>query len=438
MTAHVRLKEWERVGPADPRGIALRGLRLDPATRTLAARLGAEQTLSVVELYGGISVESYSHVGRVELGELTITVEPKLAASELLRLVRYTYGLRNLHLVDVAEFASGTAVLQDLLVAQLLAEVRELLRRGLRRQYVALDEDLSSPRGRIDMARLVNAIAAQSTRLPCRHSPRSSDFLLNQVLAAGLRLAAGVANDRRLRADAGRLAGTLAELAAPISLNASVLARARRSMTRLVAPYTAAIRLVELLHFCSSITLDDGSTLKLPGFLFDMNRFFQALVARLLADNLGGYRVQVEQPLTDLMRYQPGANPKGRSAPRPRPDFVVTAPGHQSLLLDAKYRDLWERELPRDMLYQLSIYALSQPSGATAAIIYPTTDAAAREAVIEISDPVTGGGRAYVALRPLVVQRVLAALEGDERDTMSRLAERLAHGHGLGTTPGSA
>ena len=47
--------------------------------------------------------------------------------------------------------ASGLGLFQDLLVAQLHAEVRELVARGLRRRYVARSEELASPRGRIDM-----------------------------------------------------------------------------------------------------------------------------------------------------------------------------------------------------------------------------------------------------------------------------------------------
>ena len=95
---------------------------------------------------------------------------------------------------------------------------------------------------------------------------------------------------------------------------------------------------------------------------------------------------------------------------------MVRRHGQIVALLDAKYRDLWERELPRDMLYQLSVYALSQPAGSTAAIVYPTLDEQAREAVIEIADPMRGEAKGFVALRPVVLTelgRIVA--EGDER-----------------------
>ena len=46
-------------------------------------------------------------------------------------------------------------------------------------------------------------------------------------------------------------------------------------------------------------------------------------------------------------------------APTPRPDYVMSRGGHIVAIADAKYRDLWKRDLPSGMLYQLSVYALS-------------------------------------------------------------------------------
>jgi hypothetical protein len=104
--------------------------------------------------------------------------------------------------------------------------------------------------------------------------------------------------------------------------------------------------------------------------------------------------------------------------------------GEAVALLDAKYRDLWERELPRNMLYQLSVYALSQPRGSTAAILYPSTASEAREAVTEIRDPVVGRSQGFVALRPVLLSRLAGAIhEATEREARQVAAE-LAFGYG--------
>ena len=81
--------------------------------------------------------------------------------------------------------------------------------------------------------------------------------------------------------------------------------------------------------------------------------------------------------------------------------------------MDAKSRDLWENSLPRDMLYQLSVYALSQQKGSTAAILYPTTASTASRSLIEIREPSRGGTAGYVALRPVHVGRLAELIEAE-------------------------
>lgn len=425
---HVRLSEWQRQGPADNGGLLAGAALEDAAQRTLARQLREQRVLGITELRAGLEIQSFAHVGRIQLGDWVVTVEPKLAPHHFLALLRYAYGLRNLRLLETAEFDTTGVTLQDLIIQQLQAEARELIERGLSRRYVEVSELLTSPRGRIDLNRIAASHANVCATVPCRHHLRSNQHILNRLLLSGLHLGAKLAHDRVLRGSLHRLAHVLSDTTRPMHLHASVFEDARRHINRLTRTYEPALKLIELLYHCSALSLGASASVTVAGFLFDMNRFYQALVARFLADHLSDHEVQEEAPLNDLLRYLPTMNPLGRSAPRPRPDFVVRQRGRVVAILDAKYRDLWAHELPREMLYQLSLYALSQSRGATAAILYPTTAPEARESVIEIRDPAAGRPQGFVALRPLLISRWVSALDEVTGAQARRLASEVVFG----------
>ena len=167
--------------------------------------------------------------------------------------------------------------------------------------------------------------------------------------------------------------------------------------------------------------------LRLPGFLFDMNRFFQALTGRFLRENLVNLTVVEEYRLKRMMYYLPDRNPKGLRAPILRPDFIVKRRNEIIAILDAKYRDLWANPLPRHMLYQLRMYALSQRAGMSATILYPTTYDEARDQAIAINDPVLGRQRTTVILRPVNLDKLENLIQGSEYAEATEEKMEFAH-----------
>lgn len=193
---------------------------------------------------------------------------------------------------------------------------------------------------------------------------------MNQIILAGLKLALRLVSDESLKVNISRICCLLSVSA--ISINRNSLRKAKNSLDRLSERYLAALEIINILYESQGIVLeDDSKTLNLYGYFFDMNTFFENLVCRLLTDYAKEYDVKDQYNLHDLFVYAPQYNPKARSSPTPRPDFALMQNGKVVKLLDAKYRDLWKRSLPRDMLYQLAVYAVSGVGNKTATILYP-------------------------------------------------------------------
>lgn len=434
----VALREWESATPENCPALAGRRLADRAATRRLAKALTDSGRLEVLELARGLELRATSWVGRLTLDDLTITIRPKIPDLPLLNLLRYAYALRDLRSIGTAAFATEAWSFQDLLIAQLVAEVSELVARGLHRDYRRTASVLESPRGRIDFVRLATVGGSAQAALPCVHHPRSADSILNRALLGGLRLAVGATRDLELRARLRRLAARMDQDVPAIGIDLGIVARALRGIDRRTACYRPALTLIDLLLRGESVSLADPTQgIPLDGFLFDMNAFFQALLSRFLREHLVDAELLDEHRLRGVFFYDPRHNPCDRRAPIPRPDFLVRRGLRTLAILDAKYRDLWLRPLPREMLYQLAIYALTRPADeASATILYPTLSDGVEDQVIGFRDVLGGTTKARVTLRPvhlLVLDGLLRA--GSTLDAVRRrqaMASRLVAGHESG------
>ncbi len=406
----VNIKEWE--SEFKP-GYEL----LTKNARDTAKLLKEKGIVEIIELKDGLQINSNSYVGKIMLDNLQINIYPKLNGIPLYTLLRYAYSLRELKLFDLANHSLNKLAFFDLLIYELYIEAVDLIRRGILKNYIRKEDSLSSPRGRIDIIRLSKQGGVIANKLPCRYFYRSENIILNQIILSGLRLALRLVVDRGLKVNLERVCSILSDTVDAPPLNRITLRKAKNSINRLTGRYTAILEIINILFESQGVQLEDGyASLGLHGYFFDMNSFFETLVGKLLINCNNGYYVKDQFNLHDMFLYTPDYNPRGRRSPTPRPDFALMKKGKVVKLLDAKYRDLWEKSLPSDMLYQLAIYAVSGIGDKTATILYPTLNENPTVQKIDINDPITSLKMANIILQPINLIKISDLLSNDTKD----------------------
>lgn len=427
----VVLNEWQRSTsiPLSPQLLELLG----PGAHGvgIASQLGEKLRLSPG--FGGLEIESTSYVGRVQVGPLRISIHPKIATTTLTRMLRYVYGFTDLWRPDWSTSISADLHgLQDLLVELLLMEVEKLLRAGLPRTYQSRTDRLDAIRGRIEAQALARRGVLTEPRIDCTFFERTSNWHLNRVLLAGLRLARRVCQQPSLARRSERLLRTMEDTVSRLQLTHEDVSGARNALTRLTSNAAPALELIELLLEGSGLALTGPRELEASAFLFDMNRFFQLFLSKFLREHSGSLRVTDEHTIRDLYSYSASGGPavKGRP-PSPRPDFALfDESGALRMYLDAKYRDLSKRSLPPHWLYQLSVYALASPNQ-TSILLYPTISETTQQTPVMIRDPASGKLLGNVMLRPVAIDilgRLVGSSRSSDRAQCAEIAAQLLSG----------
>ena len=227
----INLSEWQTVRPEQDARLFKRSLQ-DDACRQLAEQITKSKRLDITELAQGLRIAATSYVGRVQVGDVVLTIRPKLLGMPLLRLLRYAYGLRQLALYDTSEQATSSLWIPGTLGVAADGRGGGTPRAGLHRDYLRRSDDLERPRGRVDFLRLVRTGESVRATLPCVHYPRVEDTHLNRLVLAGVVFAATLLGDPELRGKAHRLQKQMAKTIKILPLSRMSLVMAAKEMDR--------------------------------------------------------------------------------------------------------------------------------------------------------------------------------------------------------------
>ncbi len=284
-----------------------------------------------------------STVGAVEVGDLSVLIEPKIGIRQLLSLACYAIGKVKFQASDFD--LPEESALPDALALALTKAARHAFSRGLLHGYRTEEEALLTVRGRIRFDEQIRRRPGILLPIEVRYDEFTDDILANQLVkAAAHRLGRMPLRSPEARRGLGWVAGMLDNVSFrewPPNAVPEV------TFDRLNEHYRGVVTLARLVLRHGAFESRRGEV-RASGFLMNMNDVFQEFVTVALREKLGVSADTLNE------RIVPSLDEGGRV--HLKPDLVWRDGGHCVFVGDAKYKRI-DGSVPNADLYQLLAYA---------------------------------------------------------------------------------
>lgn len=341
--------------------------------------------LRLTQRRGRRAVQVTSYVGVIRAPDgFQIEVLPKVgkaigggdneAREMLIEMLRCLGGFRHIQ-TDSAKLKATRMPLLEVFIAEFIQTAEHVVKRGLRSDYNARQDNLFALRGKLQLATHLRQNLCRRDRFFTEHDEFSTNRPENRLLHAALRWTLTATTSQANQQLARELCFAFSDV--PISEQvAHDFQRVR--LDRGMAHYADGLAWAKLiLEDASPLTGDGGH--RAPSLLFPMEAVFEAFVAKHLAR-------QLERPFTlktqarsfSLVRHQ------GQDWFRLKPDLLVRESTTARLVLDTKWKLIDGAKangsekygLAQGDFYQLHAYGQSYLDGqGDVVLIYPKTDA---------------------------------------------------------------
>ncbi len=353
----IDLREHERSGPWPLSAAERDALRVVPSL-VVEPAAGRE---------GAYHLTPGSTVGAVEVGDLSVSIRPKLDVARVLFLAGYAEEDVDVWKPERFDFREAPTLVEALAPA-LAAAARRAFAGGLLHGYRVEEEALLTVRGRVRVEDQIRRRLGAAVPVEVRYDEFTDDVTANRLVkAAAVRLGRMRLRRPRSRHELRWVGGRLENVSLVEYPPAAV---PEVTFDRLNERYREALALARLVLRHSSFETGRG-TLRAAGFLMDMNRVFQDFVTRALREAL---RVSADVLRSDD-RVADLCLDEGRRV-RLKPDLSWWDRREECAFVgDVKYKRA-DDGAPNADLYQLLAYAtaLDLPGGL---LIYAQGEAAA-------------------------------------------------------------
>ncbi|RRJ28732.1 McrC family protein [Halocatena pleomorpha] len=330
-----------------------------------------EQTLSSQQMTVSFDHErqpmlrTSQYVGIVSLPDgPTIQIRPKAAGDNLLSLLQYAHGTEATTIKQETSIQTGATFI-DILAALYLAELEQLIKRGLQQAYRRSSNTEDYLRGRLDLQQQLQRQGPCATTFKCSYDELTYETPANQAILYTVSVLLGLVSDEDLGQSLQRYQTRIRRR---VTLRSVRVQEVRDiELTRLSEHYTAILRLTELLLDNAHVDRLERGNRDSYSLLIDMNRVFEDVVERAVRGALESRTDWSIEPQATRRGLVTGGSPSITM----RPDILVRDQYETvQFVADAKWKT--PESVDNADIYQMVAYQLTDD--VSGLLIYPSQE----------------------------------------------------------------
>ena len=321
--------------------------------------------LRIASGVGGKFIQARNYVGVLQTKSgLTIEILPKIADKNDAErskavFIKMLRTLKNFPFKssNLASLKTQNLPLLEIFISMFLCELEALVKKGIKSDYVALEENLNFLKGKLNINEQIKRNSIHKERFYVRYSEFLSDININRIIKTTLKFLYKKSNSSKNQQKIRELLFIFDEV---LECEDYKNFFAKLVINRQVKHYEQTLLWCKIFLFNNSFTPHKGDDL---GFalLFDMNALFESYVGNFIKKSFPGTILQhSEKHLVE--------DPKSFKL---RPDIFLKG----KFIADTKWKIISSKDgISQADLYQLYAYGKKHPCDGKLHLIYPKID----------------------------------------------------------------
>ena len=321
--------------------------------------------LRIASGVGGKFIQARNYVGVLQTKSgLTIEILPKIADKNDAErskavFIKMLRTLKNFPFKssNLASLKTQNLPLLEIFISMFLCELEALVKKGIKSDYVALEENLNFLKGKLNINEQIKRNSIHKERFYVRYSEFLSDININRIIKTTLKFLYKKSNSSKNQQKIRELLFIFDEV---LECEDYKNFFAKLVINRQVKHYEQTLLWCKIFLFNNSFTPHKGDDLAFA-LLFDMNALFESYVGNFIKKSFPGTILQhSEKHLVE--------DPKSFKL---RPDIFLKG----KFIADTKWKIISSRDgISQADLYQLYAYGKKHPCDGKLHLIYPKID----------------------------------------------------------------